>query len=455
MLLKEWAEALQPVGKVMRPALAKLVTESLRPSELRTLSELYAEFSAREANGFQPLESVLAEVPREDPTERVSIARRQATAAAALATAGKWDQVWPLLRHSPNPTLRSYLIDRLGKSGADALTIIDRLKSEIESDASVRRALVLALGDFEEDRLPINDQEQFVPWLLDRYQHDSDSGLREAAGWLLRRWRQKRQLAAIDESESTPRMVFVAPGEIETRDQTGQQRRVQVKDRFALGSREVTVAEFLRFRPHHQWDKRAAQTEDCPVNEVSWYDAAAYCNWLSREAGLPEEQWCYSPSDNGDFWQGMKVKPNALSLSGYRLPTVAEWELACRAGSVTFWSFGEADELLDRYAWSMANSGIHSRPVGGLRPNDFGFFDLHGNVWEWCHDRVDGQGVELTAVPGKDDVVFDDSLRAMRGGTFLTDPMSLGSAIGNWNRAPHRTNADGFRVARTATTATE
>ncbi len=450
LLLKDWAEALRPVGKVMRPALAKLVTESLRPSEQRTLSELFAEFSAHEANGFEPLEAVLSAIPGEDTVDRISLARRQATAAAALATVGRWDKVWPLLRHSPDPTLRSYLIDRLGKGGANAQTIIERLKSESESDASVRRALVLALGDFEEDRLPVNDREQFVPWLLDRYQHDSDSGFREAAWWLLRRWRQHGPIAAIDDGESSPRMLFVAPGEVEAKDQSGQPRRIRVTDRFALGAREVTVAEFLRFRPHHEWDKRAAQTEDCPVNEVSWYDAAAYCNWLSSAAGLPEEQWCYAPNDKGDYWQGMKVKANALSLSGYRLPTVAEWELACRAGSVTFWSFGEADDLLDRYAWSMSNSGIHSRPVGELRPNDWGFFDLHGNVWEWCHDRVDGRGQELANDPDQEIVVIDDGLRAMRGGTFLTDPKSLGSATANWNRAPHRTNADGFRVARTA-----
>ncbi|MEK6262541.1 MAG: SUMF1/EgtB/PvdO family nonheme iron enzyme [Planctomycetota bacterium] len=449
LLLREWADALRPVGKVMLPALAKLVTESLRPSDQQRLAELYAEFSAREANGFEPLEAVLSETSSDDQADRISIARQQATAAAALATAGRWDRVWPLLRHSPDPTLRTYLIDRLGKGGADAQTIIDRLKSDREPDVSARRALVLILGDFEEDRLPVSDREQFVPWLLERYQHDPDSGLRGAVWWLLRQWQQHRQIPAPDQSDPSPLMLVVMPGEIETKDRSGQERKVRVEHRFALGAREVTVAEFLRFRPHHEWDKRGAQTEDCPVNEVSWYDAAAYCNWLSSAAGLPEEQWCYAPNEKGDYWQGMKVKANALKLSGFRLPTVAEWELACRAGSVTFWSIGESGDLLDRYAWSMSNSGVHSRPVGSLRPNDFGFFDLHGNVWEWCQDRVDGQGKELASESVNDEVIFDDGFRAMHGGTFLTDPLSLGSATGNWNRAPHRTNADGFRVART------
>src|SRR5690606_27322460 len=135
-------------------------------------------------------------------------------------------------------------------------------------------------------------------------------------------------------------------------------------------------------------------------------------------------------------------------------PTADEWEFACRAGSTTHWSFGDAVEMLDHYGWSMANSGVRSRPVGQLRPNDFGLFDMHGNVWEWCHDRVDTQGRAAIQDPTADEIV-SDGFRPLRGGTFLNDPTAISSHAAIWNPPGNHTGADGFRIARTVMTAIE
>jgi formylglycine-generating enzyme required for sulfatase activity len=341
--------------------------------------------------------------------------------------------------------------------------VIERLAPGREPDVSARRAVLLALGEFDREPWPPARQEDLVRQLLALYRDDPDPGIHGAAGWLLRQWGQQAKVEAIDRELATGRLkgdrqwyvngqhqtfAIVPPGEFETDEAvTGKRLKVRVERRFALAAREVTVAEFLRFRKDHQYFKGSAPTKDCPVNAVSWYDAAAYCNWLSEKEGIPEEQRCYLPNEKGEYAAGMKVRANALGLSGYRLPTEAEWELACRAGSATAWSMGAAEDLLGKYAWFSGNALGQSHPVGGLRPNDLGLFDLHGNDWEWCQNRY--EVFEVMKDSQKDDKVDDNSSLSLRGGAFLNLPVSARSANRLRNVPAARGNNDGFRPART------
>ena len=164
-----------------------------------------------------------------------------------------------------------------------------------------------------------------------------------------------------------------------------------------------------------------APQSDCPQVSVTWYEAAAYCNWLSEREGISEEQWCYEPNASGEFAEGMKPVANYLDRTGYRLPSEAEWECACRAESSTERYYGNTEELLADYAWYDQNSAGKTHPVGSLKPNDFGLFDMLGNVWEWCHDRY---GEYPTADSGPSDVlndfreIEDQNSRVLRGGSF-------------------------------------
>jgi formylglycine-generating enzyme required for sulfatase activity len=228
---------------------------------------------------------------------------------------------------------------------------------------------------------------------------------------------------------------------------------------FAIAAKEVTVAEFLRFRKDHEVHKQYAPTPDCPVNMVTWYDAAAYCNWLSKQEGIPEGQWCYLPNERKEYADGMRLAPGHLKRTGYRLPTEAEWEYACRAGSATTWSHGDAEDLLPRYAWYVANSLGKSHPGGTLRPNGLGLFDLHGNAWEWClgrykalRDEGEKKDLQDLIIEDKEDIkdlISPKESRLLRGGAFYDGAVDVRSSFRHWFVPAFRVVNFGFRPART------
>ena len=185
---------------------------------------------------------------------------------------------------------------------------------------------------------------------------------------------------------------------------------------------------------------------------VDWYDAARYCNWLSRHEGIPEHQWCYP----GEIGPGMAMPADYLHRSGYRLPTEAEWEYACRAGSSSPRFYGVSESVLPDYAWTLQNARSRTHDVGQLKPNDLGLFDMLGNAHEWVQTPFgdystskDGRAVEDVEVLSRYEDRYDGVLR---GGSFehpLADTRSAhryAVALRSMRRA---ITTFGFRVAKT------
>jgi hypothetical protein len=371
---------------------------------------------------------------------------------------GDVEAVWPLLKHSSDPSLRSMIIDRLPRLGADPRPLASRLRNE--PDSSIRQALILTLGDFDPAKLPSGEWQSLLDALEGLYCRDSDPGVHSAAAWTLRQYHAQDRVKDLDAElqkssraddkehrhwfvNSKGQTFVVVDGPVEfLMDEGERTRRVRITRRFAVATHEVTLEQFQKFRNYRPVSGYAPQP-DCPAIGISWFDATAYCNWLSQQEGIPQAQWCYEANEKGDYAQGMKIPADSLHRTGYRLPTDSEWEYVCRANTTTRFSFGEPLELLPRYGWSLQNSQDRTWPVGSLRPNALGLFDVHGNAFEWCKDRSDAKGGLAIET-----VIATDG-RGLRGGAFVNEPRDLRSAYRYRGFADDRGSAGGFRVART------
>ena len=350
----------------------------------------------------------------------------------------------------------------------------------VERDNSIRHALLLVLGEYPLARLSASTQSQLLTELNRAQQSEPGAGVRSAAEWLLRHWEQPIASGPLGPGlttiESTAgnrdwyltregfTMVILhgpieytmgsPPQEEQRIAELENQHRVRIQRTFAIATKHVTREQFHRFQAAYPAENLKAYEPkfDCPAVSVSWYQAAAYCNWLSAQEGILPDQWCY-PADQ-PFADGMHLYKDYLRRTGYRLLTEAEWEYACRVHSTTSRFCGDSEELLKHYAWYAENSlDRWTLAVGSMKPNDFGLFDMHGNADEWCQERrrdyPKTQG-EKAVEDVEDPVdVRNFEQRALRGGSYGGRPAFVRSA--NRYQAPPDTERRyyGFRVGRT------
>ncbi|MEK8126705.1 SUMF1/EgtB/PvdO family nonheme iron enzyme [Paenibacillus filicis] len=215
-------------------------------------------------------------------------------------------------------------------------------------------------------------------------------------------------------------MVTIPSGEIALRDDRIKATWTAQVHAFMLAPVPVTKALYDSIMHKSVEPQDESQT---PVVDVSWHDAILFCNLLSRQAGL---KVCYSVSEDGE-----RVVCNA-EADGYRLPTEAEWQYACKAGT-TGYRYGELDDI----AWYHENAEGRVQEVGRKQPNAWGLYDMLGNVWEWCWDLYDAN-------------VYG-SYRIFRGGSWAEEARGCGATCRRRSHPTFRIDDLGFRLARSLT----
>ena len=463
---------------------------------------------ARTSPGGLPITASVWQRPVITEETRDQLAERQARAGVALVRMDKAEEVWPLLRHSSDPRLRSYLVNWLSALGADPRVFaseLDRIPPTAKPtpaqgqqfmdavlfhpETSQRRALILAMGTYGTEGLSPGEREPLASKLLDLYRNDPDSGVHGAAEWTLRQWKQQEKLKELDaelmklkdrgdrrwfvNSQGQTFAVIEGPVEFrmgspptDTERFAGNEppRRMAIPRRFAIAAKEVSVEQFQRFLKlggitidRYQVSasdlNRSSPDPQGPWIAPDWYTAAHYCNWLSDQEGLPKDQWCYLPNEAGAYAEGMLIPADVLERTGYRLPTEAEWEFTCRAGAVTSRYYGHSLDLLHAYARYQANSKEHAWTCGSLFPNDLGLFDTLGNMYEWCQDSSSAskpakKGIYNDSINISESIV-EKNPRLLRGGTFGNQPAYVRSAYRHWYAPAGRNFGDGFRPSRT------
>jgi formylglycine-generating enzyme required for sulfatase activity len=202
------------------------------------------------------------------------------------------------------------------------------------------------------------------------------------------------------------------------------QHEVTISKDYYLGVYEVTQAQYEKVMGKNPSSfpvaKVGNENADLPVENVSWHDAVRFCKKLSD---LPEEK---------------------KAGREYRLPTEAEWEYACRAGSKTAYAFDDEEGLLPEYGWFSRNSSRRTHTVGLLEPNAWGLYDMHGNVWEWCSDRYGDYPKGAVSDPSGPK---EGSYRVFRGGGWSLGAAFCRSACRDGLAPSIRINVIGFRVA--------
>jgi formylglycine-generating enzyme required for sulfatase activity len=496
----QWIQALQPVGTMLIPSLMDLFRDSHERDHVRwaaamalaifakddpeLLARLASEANAQAYGMFvrvlatstgemreralKTLRSLAKEMPCGPETPEGG--SRRAGAAIALMHLDR--EITPEIFQSPDDIEPlSQFVHRFKDRVMRADDLISQLDQVDRQRA--RFALLLTLGGFAREEIHQASRPHLTAKLLDWYRHDPSPAIHGAVGWVLRTWgfreevrEANRALVSVEVGgqrgwfvravgEHFLTFVVLPPGDFlmgAPEDEPGRREseslhQVQLTRHFAVCDGPVTFGLFGDFLKAIGADARIPEIEawcsngDCPAVKVSWFNAVSFCEWVTKKlrqsrADVPRR----GTRTAGDS------TPQAWRLE-FRLPTEAEWEYACRAGTTTPFSFGSDFKLLGQYAAFSETAGVRSLPVGQFKPNVLGLFDLHGNVYEWCSDWVGDYPIGPVADPQGP---AEGKTRVVRGGAWCDIASFCRSAIRH-EHYPDRADSVhiGFRLACT------
>ena len=343
--------------------------------------------------------------------QTVDAAQEKAASAATFVTAGKPEEATTFFRDARD------MLDRADESLMPQLQIAISSRDRLRATELLAKIEGLTPGD---PRLPdLRKKVEAVPhWAIAPFDG-------QQAKQYQRAWAENLGVPINTTNSIGMRLLLVPPGEFQmgspasdrdTSSYEKPQHKVRITKAFYLGVSEVSQEQYERVMGHNPSQFKGDPQR--PVENVSWEDAVEFCQELSEQEGVM-----------------------------YRLPTEAEWEYACRAGTTTRYCFGDDQARLGEYAWYNRNSHVKTHPVGGRRPNAWGLCDMHGNVGEPCADWYD---VDYYANSTRSDPTGPESgsYRVFRGGSWSFGSGNCRSAGRSWHSPEVRGNLLGFRVAR-------
>lgn len=450
--LAEWATG-QP----------RILAAAVSEAGAAQFKELWPSLAQADRNAvLNHLRQIVALQPAEGLAEadRVSLGRRRAAASIALLRLNS-DPMLPLLfRPAEDPESRTQFIAGVRQRDVSVSQLLVQLP--MTNDESARVGLLLALGEYRLEEIDEPLRTDMVERLEAWYRADPSSAIHAACGWLLRTWEHSDRVHRFDWTAHAadydagrqwflvqvgqpvrpcmsvsminfPAGEFMMGAPANERDRQPQesQHRVKLTRPFAMADRPISRAMYVHFLQAtrgaaavEQWSTEVhgmVPTERHPAVGLKWYDAVLFCRWLTAQCGMSESDQCYADPAvlklDAHGYPTDRQWPYYPERRGFRLPTEAEWEYACRAGTITTFSFGSDLTVADAYGWFQGNSAGNLHPTMPLKPTGRGLVSMHGNSAEWCHDW-------MGFIPGGTSIdpigVATANCRAIRSGTFLS-----------------------------------